>query len=184
MRILWVKKKYFDVAPDRTTWIEMVKNLEQLGHRVDMFVGFKEKRPAYNFCHSVTYLPALNNHRLVYHLLFNIELYFRLIFYILKNKPDIVIFDCYTFFNAFPLDLFPKLGILKTKFTMDARSYIYVDGDTSLKNKMKKLLSDWSFAYSKFMFNNITVINVIIFPLLKAPKQSFRTLMSETSKLN
>ncbi len=134
MRILWIKKKYFDVAPDRTTWLEMVKSLQQLGHQVDLFVGYKEKKPEYSHCHSITYLPSLNFNRLTYHLLFNVELYFHLIYHILIRKPDVVIFDLYTFFNAFPLDIFSKLGLVKTKFTMDARSYIYVDGDRSLKN--------------------------------------------------
>lgn len=163
MKIVWIKKKLFDIAPDRTTWLEMIKNLQNLGHEIELITGYKKDKPPYNLNSTIKYIPSINTNLFIYHVTFNIELYFRILSYILRKNPDVVIFDCYTFINAFPLDVFSKLGMLKTKFTMDVRSYIYKEDVTSIKNSVKKLLSYCSFIYSKYLFDAITVIT----PLLK-----------------
>ena len=154
-----------DITPDRTTFLEMIKSLRDLGHDVVLVTGCYSKREKYGLGEKLVHLPTIRQpyfNQASFFLFGVISFWHQL----LTFRPDVVVLDPYTFFIAFPIDLISKLGFLHIKFILDIRSYTFFDGliKKSVKNKLSEFLFNISLLYSSKVFSGITVIS----PLMKS----------------
>lgn len=155
VKILWIKKKYFDVDVDSVTWIEMIKNLLKKNHRVLLLTGFKRKKLSFfGLEDKIIYLPSIRL-KFLNHLTFSISLFFYFIFALFRLKPDIVILDTSTVTVLFPFMLLRKLLFLKKpKFILDIRTF-YTE---TLQNFMFWV----SLKISKFTVDGVTFITPVM----------------------
>lgn len=159
MNILWVRWTSFDEALDRTTWLEMINELETLGHRVTLLTSYRKKKLTFGLRENLIYIPHIDIKvlRIASFLLFS---YFRILLHILIRKPHIVILDIWTFWLGFPLDVFSKLRLIQTKFVIDMRTFYYgVNKDKlSLKDLLVKIYTNIGLIYNDMIHSGISVI--------------------------
>ncbi len=159
MTILWVHRADFDEGLDRTTWLDMINELKTLGQNVSLLTSYRREKLDYGLGRNLIYVPQINV-KVLRALSFLIFSYFRIIWYIITQKPHIVILDIWTFWCGFPLDVFSKLGLIKTKFVIDMRTFYYgVNSDKySPKDFLIKLYTDLGLAYNKYIHAGLSVI--------------------------
>ena len=158
MRILWIIKKYFDKASDRTVRLEMIKHLRILGNEVTLITGFKDETPSFGLGDAIKYVPSIKKpgFNAITFLFFS---YLYTLFYIFKNKPDVVILDFWTFWIGFPFDVIARLRG-RPRFFVDMRTFHYgLKSDTfSVLDHVLRFLTDVSMLYSKYLHAGMTVI--------------------------
>lgn len=151
LKILWITKKYFDVEVDRTTWIEMIKILQSRGHKILLLTGFRKTRNSYGLKGSIIYIPSIKI-KFFHHLTFTFNIFFCLLFYLLKLKPHVVILDPFTVWVTLPFYLARKMGFINTKFVLDIRTLLYED------QRLKNLFFWVSLFYAKYFCEDMTFI--------------------------
>ena len=157
MRIIWVAKKPFDIAPDRTTWLEMIRSLQDEGHQVTLYTYGLGAREDFGFPSVIRYLPVIRIPGLIM-LSFWIVLYLLLVWEALFRRPEVVILDLYTFWCGFPFDLLGRLGLSRTQFVLDIRSTINEGQRFGIFDAFGGLLTSLGLRYTKFMLSGITTI--------------------------
>lgn len=157
MKILWICRKYFDVALDKTTWIEMIKHLEKNGNNVRLLTGYKEGKRDYGI--DIKYIPSVKRSGLNY-ITFSLFGYFYLLYNTIKYKPDFIILDFWTFWMGFPFDFLSKFRILKLKYIVDYRTFYFGlnSNKFSFTDKILELQTRISLNYSKYFHSGISVI--------------------------
>ena len=96
MNILWFVDKEFDTALDRTTWIEIIKNLQD-NFNIYIATGFKKEKIKIKELENIFYFASLKIpfiNRLTFYL--NQIIYFNRL--IKKYNPNIILFNCNNFF--------------------------------------------------------------------------------------
>lgn len=155
MEIVWLAKRNLDASIDRITWIEMALQLKSKGHKVYLVTTSKKDKPSFGLDGSIEYLPASKIRIISF--LTSIPLYFFFICYRLyKKKPHVVIFHPDAIFAVLPFVLLRKLQVIHTRLVLDIRTVqVEVFG---VREKIKEGLVNSSVAFSKFLFDGLTVI--------------------------
>lgn len=157
MKIMWVEYKQ-DISDelDRTTWIEMMKEILILNHDIKLILPSYGKRDKFGLGDNIVYLSTIKG-KLTQSILFSINLFFYSVKCILTEKPDVVLFGFLGFFPLFPFIVFSKIGLIKTKFVLDIRA-VPADFKT-IVDRVKDYIYAKVIYFSKFFINGITVIS-------------------------
>ncbi len=147
MRILWYKKKYFDIDLDTATWVEMIKALNQNGHITRLITGYKRKKVDYGI--NIKYIRTMP-FRYLNHIIFSLLIFFSFPFFFISFKPDAIITDSVTSLVLLPFRLLLRLFGLRTAFILDIR--------TLYDNKFFQLLLNMAAKLSDFSSDGVTVI--------------------------
>ena len=153
MKILWFADKQFDTAPDKTTWIEIIKHLQKKND-VYLVTGYKKNKVSFNELNneiiyiSCPKIPFVT--RALYY--FNqIKNFYRLIEF---HKPEILVFNSNNFF------LIKKASKLKKE--CDVKSFLDVRSIPVYSEKVKyfidKIFFKRSLKIASTCFDGITYI--------------------------
>jgi len=153
MKILWFADKQFDTAPDKTTWIEIIKHLQKKND-VYLVTGYKKNKVSFDELNneiiyiSCPKIPFVT--RALYY--FNqIKYFYNLIEF---HKPEILVFNSNNFF------LIKKAGKLKKE--CDFKSFLDVRSIPVYSEKVKYFIDKFFFKRSlkiaSTCFDGITYI--------------------------
>ena len=161
MKIIYVQKIKLDVDTCRTSRLEITKNLINLGHNVTLIASYMKNKPDFNLGDRIKYIPSLHI-PLLEQLTYTLFMYVKIIYILFREKPDAVIFDLYTCFCAFPVDILSRIGIVKTKFIVDVRSGIFHRRQSRLVDVLRRLHLKIALLYSKRVASGFTVISQLM----------------------
>lgn len=144
MKILWICRKYFDEALDRSAWLEMTERLESFGDCVTIITGYRHRKKKFDL--DIRYVPSIKV-RFLNFLSFEFLGYFHIAYLISKEKPDIVILDPWTFWFSFPFDLLSKFRFINTKFFTYTNFYPH------------RIYFQLYFLYCKYLHSGMTTVS-------------------------
>ena len=154
MRILWVMKKQFDVAGNSSARIEMIKQLERLGHSVIFLTGYRRHKETYGI-DNIHFVPTIR-YAYCFQATFDLSLAVLLPVYILRWNPDVVIMDPTTFVSPLVLCLFRKIRSARMRTILDIRT-IPVE-TVGFSGWLNCLLFGISMQYARFLYDGVTTI--------------------------
>lgn len=153
MKVGWCVDKRFDESSDRTTWIEVIRNLEER-HEVHLITGYKHDKLQFKALkNAIIYVGAPN-----IPFVKRIGLYAKQIHQIGKfirtQKPDIMLFNTHNFFLVYMVSSFKnKYGF---RAYLDIRSLpVY---SSRLKNGLDNILFRKSLEEAARRFDGVTYI--------------------------
>jgi glycosyltransferase involved in cell wall biosynthesis len=156
MKIHWLTKKYFDIATDRTTRLEMMKAMHSLGHRVILVTTFKRSRTKWDNPGEIVYLPTVKA-KWLNHLTFFVSAWFYLLHIFIADRPDVIMVDHHSAPATLPFCLLARAGLTRARFFLDVRT---VPVETfGLTGRFDEALFRLSIFLAKHMFSGITVIS-------------------------
>ncbi len=155
MKIAWIVEKCLDTSIDHTTWTEMVRQLKALGHDVQLYAGFRERKENFSLGNSIHYLPSIK--KPVFGLLsVTVSIFFILFFLNFVKKPDIIILHPSGVKGLWPFILLKKIKLITPRWVLDIRTLpVEVQG-------FMASFQHWEFKKAihsaKSVFDGITVI--------------------------
>ena len=155
MKILWVAKMYFDLTVDRTTWIEMIRNLQREGHETKMLTAFKNEKLPFGLEGSIEYVPSIK-HKVMNHISLNVSIFLWLFYFLFFWRADVVLLDFNTCVTALPFAILRRLRVLRADFLLDVRS-VPVETEGFLGSLSERLFG-LSVRVARFWFQGMTVI--------------------------
>lgn len=156
MKILWVVKKYLDIAVDRTARIEMIKSLEKCGHKVILITGYKKKREDFGLGDRLKYACSISC-KFLNHATFVVSAGLYMAYFLIRWRPDVVIMDFNTCFTALPFNILQKLHLLKIRFILDVRT---IPVETSgLRGRIEEALFNSGLRYARWLYSGIAAIS-------------------------
>ncbi len=156
MKILWLTKKYFDIATDRTTRLEMMRALHARGHQVTLVTTFKKNKPKWENPDRVVYLPTIKAPGLN-HFTFVVSAWFYLIYAFLTDRLEIIMVDQHAAPAAFPLCLLARAGLTRSRFFLDIRTVpVETAGFTGW---LEHATFRFSIVLAKYLFSGVAVIS-------------------------
>jgi glycosyltransferase involved in cell wall biosynthesis len=156
VKILWIMKKYLDVAVDKSARIEILRSLRRQGHDPRLLVGYKHTRSDYGLPGAIRYVPSIKS-RGLNHATFLAAGCVRLSHEILSWRPDVVVMDAHTCGMGAPWHLARRLGLLRTPFVLDVRT-VPVEGRGVL-GRVEERLFEAALAYAGRWMDGVTVIS-------------------------
>lgn len=156
MKILWIMKKYLDVAVDKSARIEILSSLRRQGHDPHLLVGFKHTRAEYGLPGAIGYVPSVKS-RGLNHPTFLVAGGARLAWEIAARRPDVVVMDPHTCWLAGPWHFARRLGRLRLPFVLDVRT-IPVEGRGTL-GRVEERLFRAALRYARTWMDGVTVIS-------------------------
>jgi glycosyltransferase involved in cell wall biosynthesis len=156
LKILWIMKKYLDVAVDKSARIEILSSLRRQGHDPRLLVGFKHTRSEYGLPGAIAYVPSLK-HRGLNHATFLLAGSVRLAWEIAARRPDVVVMDAHTCWLGGPWHLTRRLRRRPIPFVLDVRT-VPVEGRGTL-GRLEERLFRAAIAYARRWMDGMTVIS-------------------------
>jgi glycosyltransferase involved in cell wall biosynthesis len=156
VKILWIMKKYLDVAVDKSARIEILRSLRRQGHDPRLLVGYKHTRADYGLPGAITYVPSVKS-RGLNHATFLAAASARLAWELATWRPDVVVMDAHTCWIGGPWHLARRLGLLRIPFVLDVRT-VPVEGRGVL-GRLEERLFRAAIAYARRWMDGMTVIS-------------------------
>ena len=155
MKILWFPRLQFDIDKLHvTTWREMYSALENNGVSVKIAIAGNDVDNILNLPYIKIPIIKVKFLRV---LTFLISGYLKFIWNFLVYKPEVVIFDIYSIWFAFPLSLFSRKNCL---FIIDNRTPIYdLMFRATIEDKVMKYYTRLAYIYCRYFLDGMTVIN-------------------------
>jgi len=154
-KIIWVTRKQLDINLDRVTWLETLRILGNMGHKVILLSMYKKDKYSFGLNGQIKYLPSIKTKVLNY-LISHLLYFIYLCYYLLTERPNIVIFHPSVFLSVILFTVLRKIKIIKIKFVMDVRTIpVEIHG---ISDRAKQILFDLSIYASKYFFDGLSVI--------------------------
>ncbi len=157
MKILWIVQKDLRYDLDSATWLEPSKIMNEKDCQVILIYAAKNDGVNKNIFLQNNARRIKIIHRFPFIALsFHIQIFIRSFFWVLREKPDIVMMHPITALAVLPAHALTKIFRMNCKFILDVRTLPV--GSFGLRGKIKRQLTSLSIFAAKFMFNGITVI--------------------------
>ena len=157
MKIFWIVQKDLLHDLDSATWIEPSKILKENGSQVVLIYSAQKKSLFRNqFLEDNSRAIKVINFFPFLSISFHIQIFFRMLFWLFSEKPNVVITHPITALFIVPAIILSKLAGLKCKFVLDIRTLPV--GSFGISGKIKKRIINLSIFAGNLFFDGVTVI--------------------------
>jgi len=173
LKIVWFSKTFIDINLDTATYIEMCKELANLGNRIVLVTSYQEHKNEVIINENFTHLLIRNKMKPLMNSIIYLKVIIKLPL-ILKNfQPDIITLEWPIWYISIPLLILKRLSVRKFKLCMDIRTEpVSARGIQLFVNSLNYKLSLF---LGRYLFDGLTVIS----PYLKKKLMKKYNIASE-----
>lgn len=165
MKILWATQTDFSKNLDIATYREIALELKQLGNEIKLLLPSFENGEISSLEGLDVALLPYPRKRFLSGSLFQLSLFFYLLFNVVFKGYDLVILDHYCVFAILPLNILAKLKLIKTRFVLDIRCFPVVIslpvGILGFQDKIHLSRLKIALYLSKYLCDGFTVITLL-----------------------